>query len=354
MPPIHRQRLPSRKKGTIHLCGRIAALMETDKGKFPPPPGLMASFSTGFNAVASHVWVICMPVLLDLFLWLGPHLSLKNLVESALEQYRNLPDLSAISMPDFELVQQAWRTFAEHFNLFIFLRTFPVGINSLMSGNWPIDSPLEKVVAIQADSVLGVVGWGIILLLAGWILGGIYYLLVSNVTLHLPGKTSFSHSIKQTLMLSLIWLLIFIAAGAPILLAFSILTLISPLLAEIGLFLLALVAMWLVLPVFFSPHGIFANQQNAFKAIQDSLRMARFTLPTSGLFLLLYVLISQGLAFLWRSPAENSWLTLIGIAGHAFITTALLAASFIYYRDMNIWLQAVMDQIKSQTTIVKT
>jgi hypothetical protein len=37
---------------------------------------------------------------------------------------------------------------------------------------------------------------------------------------------------------------------------------------------------------------------------------------------------------------------LVGIAGHAFITTALLAASFVYYRDMNVWLQTVLERLQ--------
>ena len=43
----------------------------------------------------------------------------------------------------------------------------------------------------------------------------------------------------------------------------------------------------------------------------------------------------------------DSWMTLIGIAGHAFITTSLLAASFIYYRDMQVWLQTVFEKLKA-------
>ena len=324
--------------------------METEKGRFPPPPGLIAAFSTGFNAIASHIWVIFFPVLFDLFLWLGPRLSLKNLVESALEQYRTIPELTSINMPDFELVQQTWRMFADRFNLFVLLRTFPVGINSLMSGNWPEASPLGGVSPIQANSLFSVLSWSLLLLLLGWILGGIYFHWVSGVTLKLQVRSTLVQSIKQTLMLSAIWLFMFFALGTPIFVVFSLLTIISPLVAEIVLFFLALMTIWLILPVFFSPHSIFTYQKNALKAIQDSLRMARFTLPTSGLFLLLYMLISQGLALLWRSPAENSWLTLVGIAGHAFITTALLAASFIYYRDMNTWLQSVLDQIKTKAT----
>jgi hypothetical protein len=37
----------------------------------------------------------------------------------------------------------------------------------------------------------------------------------------------------------------------------------------------------------------------------------------------------------------------VGILGHAFISTALLAASFIYYRDMTAWLQSVFERIKA-------
>ena len=109
---------------------------------------------------------------------------------------------------------------------------------------------------------------------------------------------------------------------------------------------------WLVLPVFFSPHGIFILGQNAFAAILQSLRMIRFTLPTSGLFLLGSLLISEGLGYLWRIPPNDSWLTLVAISGHAFISTGLLAASFIYYRDINVWLQVVFEQLKTKQATV--
>jgi hypothetical protein len=41
---------------------------------------------------------------------------------------------------------------------------------------------------------------------------------------------------------------------------------------------------------------------------------------------------------------------LVGIFGHAFVTTALLAASFIYYRDMNAWLEVALDRFKTKAT----
>jgi hypothetical protein len=81
--------------------------------------------------------------------------------------------------------------------------------------------------------------------------------------------------------------------------------------------------------------------------------MVRFTLPNTGLFLLLFVLINQGLNFLWTTPAQTSWWMLVGIGGHAFISTALLAASFIYYRDINAWLKVVFEQLQRQATSAK-
>jgi hypothetical protein len=75
--------------------------------------------------------------------------------------------------------------------------------------------------------------------------------------------------------------------------------------------------------------------------------MARFTLPTSSLFVLSALVIAYGLNFVWNIPSSASWMTLVGITGHAFITTSLLAASFIYYRDMQVWLQTVFDRLKA-------
>ena len=66
------------------------------------------------------------------------------------------------------------------------------------------------------------------------------------------------------------------------------------------------------------------------------------------MFLLVFMTLNYGLSFLWNTPARDSWWTLVGIAGHAFISTALLAASFVYYRDANVWLKAVFEQLQKQ------
>jgi hypothetical protein len=75
--------------------------------------------------------------------------------------------------------------------------------------------------------------------------------------------------------------------------------------------------------------------------------MTRFTLPTSSLFVLTALLLGMGLNVLWSVPTEDSWLALVGILGHAFITTALLASSFIYYQQMTTWLETVLARLRA-------
>ena len=118
-------------------------------------------------------------------------------------------------------------------------------------------------------------------------------------------------------------------------------------LANILILVLSLASMWLIVPLFFWPHGLFVRKQNFITSIISSIQMARFTLPTSSMFVLAVFLLTVGLNYLWAIPPQNSWMTLFGIFGHAFVTTGLLAASFIYYRDMNIWLQKVIDRVRA-------
>ncbi len=330
--------------------------MQTEQGKIPPPPGLIAAIASGFDAVATHILVIALPLLLDLFLWLGPHLSLVQLAQPIMDQLPPIPAsplTQTLNPASTGASQLTWATFLDRFNLFNLMQTFPVGVSSLVGGGLlpllPAQTPLGGPVKFEVNSILTVVGMWILLVLLGWMLGGLYYHWVSRISLKL-GPRPLRESLKQIILLSIIWVVLTLIVGFPVLLVLAILNTFIPLLGWIAQFVIVMFAIWLLMPVFFSPHGIFAYQQDAFHSILNSLRMVRFTLPNTGLFLLAFVLIGQGLNLLWRTPPDDSWLMLVGIAGHAFVSTALLAASFIYYRDINAWLKTVFDILKAQAS----
>jgi hypothetical protein len=326
--------------------------------ELPPPPGIMGSLRAGFEAVSGHVGLILLPVVLDIFLWLGPRLSVYGLINPFLKMMFDQARLSLTSSTDlkrFAEFQSLFSEMVERFNLFSLLgrlQTFPIGISSLLAQTMPVATPFGSQQIVHISSLPALIGLSFLLILAGWVVGGLYFHWVSGTALGESGMGFISvRSVTQSLILSVIWLLGLMMFFVPVMFVMTLLTMLSPLLASGAFFLLVIVAFWMVVPLFFIPHGIFVRKQNAFYSIFTSLRMARFALPTSGLFVLCWFLLTIGLNYLWSVPSGDSWMTLVGIGGHAFITTALLAASFVYYRDMNAWLQTVFEQIQRKPSI---
>ena len=318
----------------------------------PPPPGVVGSLRAGFDAIASNLTVIIVPLALDLLLWLGPRLNVGRLLKSLMDDFTLYARYSGFPSADLKTLQENSATILEQlqqYNLFSALRTFPIGVFSLMSGKRPHQTPLGAPSVIQVDSLLTMLGWLVLLTLVGWVLGGLFFRWVSLVVIE-PSQTTdihFGSSILQTILISVMYFIFAIMLGAPLLVVFALLVAASPLVAQGVLLILGLLSMWLVVPIFFSSHGIFMRRQNAVSSIYTSLRLARFTMPTSSLFVLSVLVIAYGLNFLWNIPSSDSWMALVGILGHAFVTTSLLAASFIYYHDMQAWLQTVFEKLKA-------
>lgn len=322
----------------------------------PPPPGVLGALRAGFDVVASHVALILMPLLVDVFLWLGPRLSVARLLGPAYRLAFQQARFDLASTEDASRLVQFQTLFnemLEHFNLVSLitrLQMFPIGISSLMAKVMPIDSPLGEQSVMSISSGWWLLAYMFLLVVIGWAAGGLYFRWVSRTVLG-EKETSISpvRAILQSVLLSVIWTFMLIAISIPIMILLTVLMLISPALASGAAFLMLVFSFWLIVPLYFTPHGIFIRKQNAFSSFYTSLRMARFTLPTSAMFVFSVFILSTGLNYLWSVPSSDSWMLVIGIAGHAFITTALLAASFVYYRDMNAWLQLVFENLKQKS-----
>lgn len=316
----------------------------------PPPPGVMGSLRAGFDVVAAHITAILLPLALDLLLWLGPRLRVDQLYVQFYNYWmRNAPALGAT--PDQiaqvknsytpELVAQL-----ERLNVFALLRTLPIGISSLMAGARPAASPLGAPPAFQAGP-FDLLLWIFILSFIGWMFGALYFRRVAELVVP-DASIPMGRAVSQTLLYALIWSLLVLTFGLPALFIFSLLFTFNQIIGEGILLLLGVLSMWLIVPIFFSPHGMFVRKQNALASILGSFQITRFTMPTSSLFVMTVFLLGIGLNVLWAVPAADSWLALVGILGHAFVSTALLASSFVYYRDMTVWLQAALERMRAQ------
>lgn len=321
----------------------------------PPPPGVIGSLRAGFDAVSRRVVLILFPLALDVALWLGPRLGVNEMLAPSFRFLMAQTQSGRMSPEDAQRLigmQELLVEALERFNLLSLLGklfAFPVGVSSLLSGIMPVATPLGDQIVMQISSLPGLMGLMFLFILVGWIVGGLYFRSVSGIALgEKDSAVSLLRAIFQTIVLSVIWFIGLMMLSIPVIMLVTVLGLFSPALANGAIFVLLMLSFWLIVPLFFTPHGIFLRGQNAFYSIAASVRMARFTLPTSGMFVLSVILLYRGLNYLWSVPPGDSWMMLIGIFGHAFITTALLAASFVYYRDVHVWLKMLFERVQQK------
>lgn len=336
--------LNNRIMGKDAKCGKILIRMNTkNEAVKGTPPKLIPSFVSGFNVVTSHIQLILFPILLDLLLWFAPRVRIKTILEPLwLNFVQTLGQMSAPEMSDLlNSTKQLWTSTIDHFNLLSLLRTFPIGIPSLLAGRGILESPLGSTRIFELPSFLAAGAILLLLLLVGIAGGSLFFSEIARIS----GKDNYSFSLKklssqflQTVAFTFGVYLILLIVSMPVGIVISLISLISPTFTQIAIILVSLLLIWLLIPFVFSLHGIYTYQQNIFVATFNSVRLVRFFLPATGIFLLFSILISEGLDLLWSSPPETSWLLLVGILGHAFIVTGLITSSFIYYRGGVRWM----------------
>jgi hypothetical protein len=334
-------------------------MKSTQFSALPAPPNLFSSFRAGFDIAARGAVLFLFPVTLDLLIWLGPSLRISQLVNRLSDSLFTASASANIQSPEaLELTREVWAVVAERFNLMLALRSYPVGIPSLMASRLPVDKPgLIPLWGIDISSWGGAAAIWLLLSVLGLAAGTLYCLSVASLavpsTLRKVSLTDLPWAALQVISLTVLWMALMAALSIPFFCVLTILVMVNPGLANFAGLMMMGGAVWLFMPLFFSPHGIFVYRLNAFASLKRSIRITRTTLPVTGLFFLSVLFLSQGMNMLWRVPPENSWLTLVGLFGHAFITTALLAASFIYYRQADQFTQRMLSywtELRTQTS----
>ena len=316
--------------------------METNKidlSTLPPPPSVIRALVRGFNTVANHIYLILLPVLLDVFLWLGPQVKAEPV-------FTPLGELLKASMQQIpEDVSTLLTEFSSGFNLLTVIRTFPVGVFSLFSAALSTDTPLGPKDVIATTSVEQVL---LVLLgvnLIGILLGAIYFHLVSTKSLEPKSAQNPAQKVLNVVLLNLAWTFVFMLLYIPIGIVAVLLSLIpDPIRSIVGLVLMV-PASWFVMFYFFSFFPLFLFNVNIWQSIKLTWKAVRFGLPTLGWFAIVTLIISQGMDYLWRSAPSSSWMAGVGVLGHGFIATGLLSASFIFFLENIFWIELTLKKM---------
>jgi hypothetical protein len=316
------------------------------------PPSMITSLMVGFDAVANHVGLILFPITLDLFLWLGPHVRMRNLTAQLFNDLLSMPGANGPeTMEVMRFNQELLISIAERLNLMSLIRSYPVGIPSLMVSRMPLEAPAGSPVVLEVPSLTATVGLWLVFTFLGLVFGTLYFFVVERATLN--GRIEWSRALRewprasaQVVLLALFWVALMLGLSVPASCLITIVSLSGMGIGRIGIFVYSVLIAWLIYHLLFSSHGIFVNQRNAWGSIRDGVRISRMTFMNTFLLFLMIFILSEGLDVLWRVPAESSWLAVIGVIGHAFVATGLLAASFVYYRDANRFVERKVQQMK--------
>ena len=323
-------------------------MSSTDQQIISSPPSLIKSLMAGFDATSNHLGLILFSVTLDLLLWFGPRMRLVELFRPFLSGSGALPEIQDPEMT------KALVAALEQFNLFSVLRTLPIGVPSLMVSRAVLETPVSVPYLWELSSLGAASLLWLALSAIGLAAGTLYFIAVSQAAIlnKIDWRqmfTSWPRAYLQIFYLTLFWFGLFVITVVPFSCLLTILLFTGFNINQVAMVVLLLFAgllVWMLVPLFFSPHGIFVNQRTMWISVRDSVRLTRMTLPTTSLLLLVILVLSEGLDVLWSTPLPTSWFTLVGIAGHAFVTSSLLAASFIYYRDADRWVQQILQQAK--------
>ncbi len=321
--------------------------------------GVIDSLSSGFNTVTKRLWLILVPVALDVYLWLGPRLSIAPVIERLLPLFTAPPELGLqyqqMMLQNRELLQEMARSV----NLFSLLSTSIPIVPALMPGTTP-QSPLTSPVIWEGRS-LWVYGAAVLgLWLAGLFFGSLYLATVGHaVEIEEPAASEDVHGLLshfgfvwgRMTLLSILLAILAAVITLPVSFVMGLLALLNVNLALIGMTLLTGTGLWLGFYLIFVIPAIAAGHTGIWRAIWNSLNVVSRNFGSTLGLVLLTIFINFGFSIIWQRMNTGSWLTLAAIVGNAYIGTGLVAALFAFYRSRYAqWQQIRADSIQQVET----
>jgi hypothetical protein len=305
--------------------------------------GVIDSLSAGYRHLGWRLYLLLIPVLLDLFLWLAPRLSIAPLYAQVAEYYTALarwqngsPDLQAL----FAEMAQAMGAAGQQSNLLdLLISSSLLQVPSLLLIVRPLtDSSIRQIASL--GSVAGLSGF---FGLAG-LLVGVLYLQWLAQTLPIGSGTkggAWSQVARSVLRqwLLLVLFVIFVFGGLLLVVAMGsvVLTLIALVSPGVGSFLTFLFGgMLLVVGVYlyFVPAGLIMDDLTLFTAIGQSFRLVRDNFGATVGLILLTRLISVGITvILQRLFAYQEIGILAAILINAYIGNGLALGLLVFYRS---------------------
>lgn len=344
-----------------------SGFVDNPHGRNPVKPiGVLAALSAGFERVAAKPALILPPLVLDLVLWFGPHLTLPFLMQMVPEALSNLEAMAgtdSVLIADMATVQLLITSFVERYNLmsalsvlpwgmpFNFLLTvasLPAGLPSVMAGRMPVLTPLGQPLIVELQDLPAVfIAW-IGLTAIGLGLGAFYHRwLAQQSSANAELASGWQAWGRMILLFAGIYLggfLLLLILGFTV----SIVGMLLPFVIEIVPLIALVFLFWAAIYFAFTAHGIVLYRFRVVEAMLESARVVRLNLLSTLGFLFLCFIITWFGSQVWIRPGEETWYSVLALIGHAFVSTMLISASYIFYQGRRAWLLRIQASLASR------
>jgi len=294
-----------------------------------PARGVIDTLSAGYSHLNQRLWVLLIPIVVDLVLWRAPRITLEPLVRDVLAP--RVQELAAVEQAGAAELQEALDGLRS-LNLLSLLALGPIEVPSLIA---VLGGGVGPALDVATGVTLGLIP---VLFLAGTLLGAVFAAVLAQQVVW--GKVVASvlprdvwQGWYRMLVVAFALTAAGLAVGTPALLALAVLNLVSPLLAGLAALVLVAVATLLLPALWLLPPAVFVGRLGAWNAVVSSVRTF-WRYPGGTLALLgLSLLITAGFGIIWERLSASAVGTLLGIVGNAYIATGLLAARMVFYHD---------------------
>lgn len=302
----------------------------------PQTPGLIDTINAGYTVLNRRLWVLLIPIVLDLYLWLGARVSLRPLFER-LESSLTASAMLVAADPQQQILLLRQLQQADMRVPLALLNYVPLALPTLPSDMLP-QSVSWFTIASLPELVLALVVINTLALLCS----SCFLTVLAGVVRNEPyTPATYARRVWQVMGHIPAYLFVLLGVGFLLGLPFMVVSalVVGLLPGATVLVLLAwfMVGFWIYIYTGFAVEAILISQVGPLRAIHHSVHVVRRNfLGTIGLILVSYMIIA-GMSIVWQALAQHHLGLLLAIILSAYVSTGLTTARLVFYRTC--WLR---------------
>ncbi len=321
----------------------------------PQTASLIDTLSEGYSAINRRPWLVIIPILLNVYLWFGPQLSLAPLIDdfhgltqrllASDPQQRELQDqYSQLLLAQGQIDMRRPMAVLNYIPLTSYILGSGAGGGGALGLPFvePTPQPIDTRPsgAIQVSNTAGAL-LAFVLINALALPLSITFLtqLALAVQRERTSPGAWLRRVGRALLAMLGCIAVLIGVGLALWLPFlfftSILLWFAPILGGLALLLMWVATFWIRIYVGFAREAIVMNDYGPLRALHTSFNVVRRNLWGTLAFLALSVVITIGCGVIWGLLASRFSTAglIMAIVGSAYVGSGLLAARMAFFRE---------------------